>query len=80
MTPVLRIFNPTVFLFYIPQHNPIDHLVLQKKICLPPSHLVPEILGPKVGLIFHHNVLFNRFKAFWIYFPLICDPIDPLFH
>ncbi len=25
------------------------------------SHLVPEILGPKVGIIFHQNVLFNRF-------------------
>ncbi len=35
------------------------------------SHLVPEILGPKVGLIFHQNVLFNRFKAFCINFPLM---------
>ncbi len=32
-----------------------------EKICLSISHLVPEILGPKVGLIFHLNVFFNRF-------------------
>ncbi len=31
------------------------------KIGLSLSHLVPEILGPKFGLIFHQNVLFNRF-------------------
>ncbi len=31
------------------------------KIGLSLSHLVPEILGPKVGLMFHQNVLFNRF-------------------
>ncbi len=30
-----------------------------RKICLFLSHLVSEILGPKVGLIFHQNVLFN---------------------
>ncbi len=51
-----------------------------KKICLSLSHLVPEILGPKVGLIFHHYVLFNRFEAFCINIPLIFNPIDPLFH
>ncbi len=32
-----------------------------EKIGLSLSHLVPEILGPKVGVIFHQNVLFNRF-------------------
>ncbi len=37
-------------------------------------------MSPKVGLIFHQNVLFNRFKAFCINFPLVFDPIDPLFH
>ncbi len=25
------------------------------------SHIVPEILGPKGGLFFHQNVLFNSF-------------------
>ncbi len=33
----------------------------EEKIGLSLSHLVPEILGPKFGLIFHQNVLFNRF-------------------
>ncbi len=33
------------------------------------SHLVPEILGPKVGLIFHQNVL--DFKHFVQLFSLI---------
>ncbi len=32
-----------------------------EKISLSLSDLVPELLGPKVGLIFHQNVLFNRF-------------------
>ncbi len=32
-----------------------------EKIGLSLSHLVPEILGPKVGLIFHQNVFVNRF-------------------
>ncbi len=32
-----------------------------RKIGLSLSHLVPEILGPKFGLFFHQNVLFNRF-------------------
>ncbi len=38
-----------------------------------------EILGPKFGLMFHQNVLFNRFKTFGINFSLIFDPIDPFF-
>ncbi len=47
--------------YFIPQHTPIDPLFLQKKIGLSLSHLIPWILGPKCGLIFHQNVLFNRF-------------------
>ncbi len=54
------------------------------------SHLVPEILGPKVDLLFHQNVLFNSFKAFcinflldlqsnWLPFSLILDLLDPSF-
>ncbi len=33
----------------------------EEKISLSLSHLVPEILGPKFGLIFHQNVLCNIF-------------------
>ncbi len=32
-----------------------------RKISLSLSHLVPEILGPKMDLIFHQNLFFNRF-------------------
>ncbi len=39
----------------------IDPLVLQKKISLFLSHLVPEMLGPKFGQMFHQKVLFNSF-------------------
>ncbi len=49
-------------------------------VCLELSHLVPEILEPKVGQTFHQNVLFNRFKTFCINVSLIFDPNDPLFH
>ncbi len=59
-----------------------------RKISLPLSHLVSEILGPKVGLIFHQNVLLNRFEAFsinflldfwpnWPPFSLILNWLDP---
>ncbi len=47
--------------YFIPQHDFIGPLFLQKKISLSLSHLVPEILGPKVDLFFHENVLFNSF-------------------
>ncbi len=57
--------------YFIPQHNPTA-----EKIGLSLSHLVQEILGPKVGLIFYQNVFFNRF---YIIFPLIFDPNDPFF-
>ncbi len=39
----------------------INPFFLQKKIGLPLSHLVTEILGPKVDLILYQNVLFSRF-------------------
>ncbi len=49
------------------------------KIGLSLSHLVPEILGPTVGQIFHQNVLFNCFKYCISILSLIFDPIDALF-
>ncbi len=39
-------------------------------ISLSLSHLIQEILGPKIGLFFHQNVLFDRFKTFCIKFLL----------
>ncbi len=62
------------------QHSPTDPLVLQKKIWLSLSHLVPEILAPKVSLIFHQNVLFNRFWSFYINFFLHFQFKWPPFH
>ncbi len=50
-----------------------------EKIGLPLSHLVSGILGPKVGLIIHQNVL-TDFKHFVYIFSLNFDPIEPLFH
>ncbi len=46
---LLRFFIP----YFIPHRALIDPLVLQKKISLSLSHLVPEILGPKFGLMLH---------------------------
>ncbi len=58
-----------------------------KKNGLSLSHFVPEIFGPKVGLNFHQNVLYNSFYAFciffinfqsnWPLFSFILDLFDP---
>ncbi len=59
MTPVFQIFDPIGSILYL---NTIRLTPFSaEKISLSLSHLVPEILGPKVGIIFHQNVLFNRF-------------------
>ncbi len=58
MTPGFEICDPTGSLFYVSTRSDCP-LFLHKKICLSLSHLVPEILGPKVALPFHQNVLFN---------------------
>ncbi len=60
MTPIFVIFNPNRSLFYTSSQSDWPPLSVEK-IGLSLSHLVPEILGPKFGLIFHQNVLFNRF-------------------
>ncbi len=49
--------------YFVHLHNPIDPSICRKKIGLSLSHLVPEILGPKVALIFHQNNLFNNFYS-----------------
>ncbi len=73
--PILRhcmevpLWWPRLLRFLIQlDHNLIDPLILQKKIGLSLSLLVPEILGLKDGLFFHQNVLFNRFQAFCMNF------------
>ncbi len=61
---------PTILTFL----NPIQSLFRLKWSYWPPfyagttrlslSHLVPEIIGPKVGLIFHQILSFDRFEHF----------------
>ncbi len=69
MTPVLGIFYLIGSLFYTSTQSDRPSISVEK-IDLSLSHLVPEILRPKIGLIFHQNVLFNRFEAFCINFIL----------
>ncbi len=42
-----------------------------EKISFSPSHIVPEIIWPKVGLMFHQNLSFNYFKSLYTNFLLI---------
>ncbi len=60
MTPFLNIFYSIGSLFYaaIPSDCPT---LSAEKIGLSLSHLVTDIFGPKIGQIFHQNVLFNSF-------------------
>ncbi len=60
MPPVLGIVNLIGSLFYTSTQSDRPPLSVEKSP-LSLSHLVPEILGSKVSLIFHQNVLFNRF-------------------
>ncbi len=60
MTPVFGISNPIGSLFYTSPQSDWPPLSAEKN-SLSLSHLAAEILGPKFGLIFHQNVLFNRF-------------------
>ncbi len=60
MTPILGVFNLIGSLYYTLTHS--DGPVLYAdKIGVSLSHLVPEILGPKVGLIFQQNSDFKHF-------------------
>ncbi len=50
MNPVCEIFNLIRSLLYAWEH----HLIPSgEKICLSLSHLVPEILGDRIDVIFH---------------------------
>ncbi len=77
MTPVFEIFDPIGSIFYTSTQSNWPHFSAEK-IGLSLSHLVPEILGPKVGVIFHQNVLFNRFfKHFISIFPSFSIQLTP---
>ncbi len=79
MIPNFVIFNP-IGPYFMPYHDPTDPIFLQKKISLSLSHVVPEILGPKVGLIVTKMYYLTVFKHFVSIFSLIFNPIDPPFH
>ncbi len=77
--------DPHLFIFliqlcpsFMPHHDRIDQLFLQKKIYLSLSHLVPEILYQKLVELCTKMYYLTVFKHFVI-FSLILDPIDPLF-
>ncbi len=50
-----------------------------KIIGLSLSHLVPEIIWSKVGILFHKNQSFGHFQAFVLIFSLISILLPPLF-
>ncbi len=58
MTPIFEICDPIGSPFYTSTQSD-GPLRSAESIGLSLSHLVPEILGPKFGLIVHQNVLFN---------------------
>ncbi len=59
---VFENFDPIGFLFYASSRSDVPPLSVEI-IGLSLLHLVPEILGPKVGLIFHQNVLLKQFLS-----------------
>ncbi len=81
-------FNPIGCLFYTSTQSDWPRFCRKKGLSL--SHLIPEILGLKVGLIFHKNVFFKRFlsilylfsfnfRSNWPLFSLILKLFDPSF-
>ncbi len=58
--PCIFYFKSDWSLFDASSRSDVPPLSVEK-IGLSLSHLVPEILEPKVGLLFHQNILFNNF-------------------
>ncbi len=69
MTPILATFD-LMGAYFMPHHDLIDPLFLQRKVRLSLSHLFPEVLGTKAGMIYYQLVLFNCFLVFCINFLL----------
>ncbi len=72
-TPMFEMFDPIGSLFYAPTWSDCPPLSAGK-ISLSLSHLVPEILGPKFGLMFHQMYYLTLFKHFVSSFSLIFYP------
>ncbi len=84
MAPVFEIFH--LFSYFMEHHDLIDPPLSAEKISLSPSHLVPEILRPKVG---HQNVdslylIGPLFHSFYIFlkphYYKTLDPIGSIFY
>ncbi len=56
------------------QRYRIDPLFLQIKISLSLSHLIPEIIWPKVALFFHKNLSFDTFETKSPWFSILLTP------
>ncbi len=78
MTPVLGIYYLIESPFCTTAQSDWPPLYVEK-ISLSLSHLVPEILGPNVALIFTKIYYLTDFKHFASIFSLIFDPIEPPF-
>ncbi len=72
-TPMFEMFDPIGSLFYAPTWSDCPPLSAGK-VSLSLSHLVPEILGPKFGLMFHQMYYLTLFKHFVSSFSLIFYP------
>ncbi len=80
MTPIFEIFNVIGFLFYRSPWSDWPPLSAKKIISLSLAHLVPEIIQPKVGLIFLPKIYYlTLFKLFVSIFSSIFDPITLFF-
>ncbi len=90
LTHVFDIFRSHWVPFLCPTRSYWPHFSAEK-IGLSLSHLVPEVIWPKVGLKFHTNLSFDHFEAFvpifflldfrsnWPPFLQFLDLFDPSF-
>ncbi len=89
MTPVFEIFDLIGSIFYTSTQSDWPPFSAEK-IGLSLSHLVPEILGPKIGGIFskmyyltdlkHFVSISLHFRSNWPPFPLILNFLTPHFY
>ncbi len=64
MAPFFEVFDPFGSVFYASTRSNLPTFSAFTHSFMSLSHL--DILGPKVGLTFNQNVLFNSFEVFYI--------------
>ncbi len=77
--PCFFIFNLIGSLFYTPTQSDWPPLSAEKN-GLSLSNLGPEILRPKVGLLFTKMYCLTDVKHFVSIFSMLSNPTDPLYH